>query len=144
MIAYGWLQAPCCSSGKAGADAAVSARTGRSIMAFAVGRSLPRASAAQTSAHCDRCLVLVWGAGEGGGVLQAYLEDFYAYTQALGGATAEVMGEILRVRVFFARTRTRTRSGYASLVTARPLGLPTPRGLCASSFAGFVGVHLSR
>ena len=71
--------------------------------------------------------------------MQAYLEDFYAYTQALGGATAEVMGEILRVRVFFARTRTRTRSGYASLVTARPLGLPTPRGLCASSFAGFVG-----
>ena len=28
---------------------------------------------------------------------QAYLEDFYAYTQSLGGATAEVMGDILRV-----------------------------------------------
>mmetsp|Transcript_2801 Transcript_2801/g.3988 ORF Transcript_2801/g.3988 Transcript_2801/m.3988 type:complete len:347 (+) Transcript_2801:667-1707(+) len=27
---------------------------------------------------------------------KAYLEDFYAYTQKLGGATADVMGEILR------------------------------------------------
>lgn len=30
---------------------------------------------------------------------KAYLEDFYQFCQNLGGPTAEVMGDILRVRI---------------------------------------------
>lgn len=32
---------------------------------------------------------------------KAYLEDFYQFCQTIGGATAEVMGDILRVSILY-------------------------------------------
>ncbi len=55
---------------------------------------------------------------------QAYLEDFYSYTQSLGGASAEVMGEILRVR---------PHAAPAPLALPAPLVPPTPLAPSAHS-----------